>query len=240
MPRLTKRNGDGDGDLIACFSCNYEARPVEDCGVCPHFTEALHRLYQLEELAEAQKRVMQKEEKEDPMTEERRKELLAIADSLELCSDHETTCKGCMLYHVLKENAEDAEHCGAILTRRAALAIRELAKGGCCEKCNNQEADGGPGRGEVWQMNLYERAIGRWGDKAQVLKAIEELGELAVELSRWLNSYDPADGHLLSHIREELADVCIMSDQLQLIFGDVSEWEMQKLERLERRLEHGL
>ena len=31
-----------------------------------------------------------------------------------------------------------------------------------------------------------------------------------------------------------------MCDQLQLIFGDVSDWEMYKLERLERKLEMGL
>ena len=91
-------------------------------------------------------------------------------------------------------------------------------------------------KGQNWQVGLYERAISQWGDKSQALKAIEELGELAVELSRWLNSEDPADKILLDHIREELADVCIMSDQLQLIFGDVSDWEMYKLERLERML----
>lgn len=185
------------------------------------------------------------------MTDERKKQLHQIADSLELCGDHEKTCKGCVLVDVMKESTEDAEHCGAILTRRAALAIRELLNevnylstvnghlkemAGKVTDCEEE----GISKGQAWQLGLYERAISRWGDKAQVLKAIEELGELAVELSRWLNSYDPADGHLLSHIREELADVCIMCDQLQLIFGDVSVWEMHKLERLERRLDHGL
>lgn len=55
MPRLTRRNGDGDGDLIACFGCNYEERPVEDCGVCPHFTEALEKLATLEDQIERER-----------------------------------------------------------------------------------------------------------------------------------------------------------------------------------------
>lgn len=139
---------------------------------------------------------------------------------------------------MMKQSAEDAEHCGAILTRRAALAIRELAKGDCCGNCNNQEAD--DGRGWAWQASLYERAIKKYGQDKQVTKAVEELGELAVELSRWLLNDGAHDDHLLSHIKEELADVCIMTDQLQLIFGDVSDWEMYKLERLERKLERGL
>jgi hypothetical protein len=122
------------------------------------------------------------------------------------------------------------------------------------EKCNDQEAEDNPSvscadsslstreplKGQAWQMGLYERTIKRYGQIKQVTKAVEELGELAVELSRWLLADGIGDGHLLSHIKEELADVCIMTDQLQLIFGDVSDWEMHKLERLERRLERGL
>lgn len=94
------------------------------------------------------------------------------------------------------------------------------------------------GRGQVWQADLYEKTIARYGAQKQVTKAVEELGELAVELSRWLLNSDSCeeDAHLLSNIREELADVCIMTDQLQMIFGDVSDWELYKLERLERKL----
>ena len=101
-------------------------------------------------------------------------------------------------------------------------------------------AGAGVGKGQEWQIGLYERVIKRYGTIKQVTKAVEELGELAVELSRWLLNDGQHDEHLLSHIREELADVCIMTDQLQLIFGDVSDWEMHKLSRLERKLERGL
>lgn len=96
------------------------------------------------------------------------------------------------------------------------------------------------GNGQVWQMDLYEKTIARYGVRKQVTKAIEELGELSVELSRWLLMDGEEDQQLLSHILEELADVCIMSDQLQMIFGDVSDWEVHKLELLERKLERKL
>lgn len=98
---------------------------------------------------------------------------------------------------------------------------------------------GDAGKKQAWQMGLYERAIGQWGELAQIVKAMEEMDELGAELARALLA-DEWDDHLLSHIKEELADVCIMTDQLQLIFGDVSDWEMHKLERLERKLERGL
>jgi hypothetical protein len=95
------------------------------------------------------------------------------------------------------------------------------------------------GKGQEWQMGLHERAIEKWGELAQIVKAMEEMDELGAELARALIADEWGD-HLLSHIREELADVCIMTDRLQLIFGDVSDWEMHKLERLERKLERGL
>lgn len=94
-------------------------------------------------------------------------------------------------------------------------------------------------KGQAWQMGLYERAIAKWGKRPQVVKAMEELAELGAELARAVIADEGPDDHMLSRIREELADVCIMCDQLQLIFGDVSDWETYKLERLERMLEGG-
>ena len=37
-------------------------------------------------------------------------------------------------------------------------------------------------------------------------------------------------------VLEEMADVQIMLNQLALIYGDCTEWEIKKLERLEARL----
>ena len=79
---------------------------------------------------------------------------------------------------------------------------------------------------------ILEAAVEKFGTSAQITKAIEELGELTVELSRHLNGLGSTDA-----IREEMADSFIMLNQLELIFGDVSEVEEAKLERLSRMVE---
>ena len=80
---------------------------------------------------------------------------------------------------------------------------------------------------------ILERAISKFGTGAQILKAVEELGELSVELARDLNGLGRTEA-----IREEMADAFIMLNQLELIFGDVTEIEIAKLERLERMIEN--
>ena len=80
---------------------------------------------------------------------------------------------------------------------------------------------------------ILEGAIKKWGYRPQVIVAIEELSELQKELTKWLRGKGNRDG-----LMEEMADVSIMLNQLQLIFGDPTEQEIAKLERLER-LVHG-
>ena len=80
---------------------------------------------------------------------------------------------------------------------------------------------------------ILEGAITHFGSDAQVIKAIEELGELTVELARHRNGQGKVEA-----IREEMADAFIMLNQLELIFGDVTEIEIAKLERLERMIEN--
>lgn len=78
---------------------------------------------------------------------------------------------------------------------------------------------------------ILEGAISHYGSDAQIVKAIEELGELTVELARHRNGQGNVEA-----LREELADAFVMLNQLELIFGDVSEIEVAKLERLERMI----
>ena len=80
---------------------------------------------------------------------------------------------------------------------------------------------------------ILEGAITHFGADAQIIKAIEELGELTVELARHRNGQGNVDA-----IREEMADAFIMLNQLELIFGDVTEIEIAKLERRERMIEN--
>lgn len=81
------------------------------------------------------------------------------------------------------------------------------------------------------EAKILEGAIEKFGAEAQIIKAIEELGELTVELARHRNGLGSVEA-----LREELADAFIMLNQLELIFGDVTEIEVAKLERLERMI----
>lgn len=81
---------------------------------------------------------------------------------------------------------------------------------------------------------LYARVTDKWGDCAQVTKAIEELSELIKELCK-----DQIDCGDLDNIAEEVADVEIMCEQLRYIYDldkSVDFWKKYKLERLEKRV----
>ena len=80
------------------------------------------------------------------------------------------------------------------------------------------------------RTKILKAAIRHYGSGMQRFKAIEELSELIRALARC----DDRD-----NISEEMADVRIMLDQLELIFGnhlDVRRHEIRKLERLDARI----
>ena len=73
---------------------------------------------------------------------------------------------------------------------------------------------------------ILRKTIGTYGTGSQRMKAIEELGELIRALARC----DDAE-----NVAEEMADVRIMLDQLEIMFGNhekVRNWEYRKLQRL--------
>lgn len=78
------------------------------------------------------------------------------------------------------------------------------------------------------EIAILEGAIKKFGVRPQVIVAIEEMAELQKELTKWLRGKRNPAGLL-----EEMADVSIMLNQLELIFGDPVEEEIAKLERLE-------
>lgn len=78
------------------------------------------------------------------------------------------------------------------------------------------------------EIAILEGAIKKFGVRPQVIVAIEEMTELQKELTKWLRGKCNPDGLL-----EEMADVSIMLNQLELIFGDPVEMKIAKLERLE-------
>lgn len=83
---------------------------------------------------------------------------------------------------------------------------------------------------------ILEAAIDTWGSEMQIVVAIEEMSELTKALTKYIRADDAATISATS-IREEMADVGIMLNQLSLIFSDTTEEEICKLNRLRRRIE---
>lgn len=100
----------------------------------------------------------------------------------------------------------------------------------------------------MWEINgnVLREAIGTYGAAHQVLKAIEEMGELQQALCRALEE-SPKDyfdiGEInpttLSNVYEEMADVLIVWAQLAMIFNNdkaIKDQKRLKLARLAQRI----
>lgn len=82
---------------------------------------------------------------------------------------------------------------------------------------------------------IYIRALDAYGAQAQTMMCMEEMSELQKELCKHARGADN-----VHQIAEEIADVRIMLDQMELLYGCgvlVADYEQVKLLRLERRLE---
>lgn len=81
------------------------------------------------------------------------------------------------------------------------------------------------------EQNIYEQAIAKWGEKLQLIVAIEELSELQKAICKYLR------GSMIN-VEEEIADVKIVIRQLEIMFDKVkiNGWENAKLKRLEQRI----
>lgn len=76
---------------------------------------------------------------------------------------------------------------------------------------------------------LYKQLIDKFGEKAQVIVAIEELSELQKELCKYLRG-DAG----IRKISEEMADVEIMLEQLKLIFENEHPISIEKNYKINR------
>ena len=82
------------------------------------------------------------------------------------------------------------------------------------------------------------RAINTYGEQPQVDMCIEEMSELTKELLKLRRESTQAGFQKRrENIKEEIADVQIMLDQMRIIFGDTSSQEEYKLNRLWARME---
>ena len=95
---------------------------------------------------------------------------------------------------------------------------------------------------------LYERAIAHFGEGMQLLKAMEEAGELVQAVAKYTALPVPAMSdaeanyatQTIDHLAEEIADVRITLDQLEMIadcHDQVGRWKWKKLKRLRERIE---
>lgn len=81
-------------------------------------------------------------------------------------------------------------------------------------------------------------AVTTWGRDAQALMMIEEMSELTKAISKFYRATDDSGASAaIESIREEMADVQIMLDQMEIMFGSPESYEREKLDRLRRRLE---
>ena len=92
---------------------------------------------------------------------------------------------------------------------------------------------------------ILEKAIKTYGTHNQMLKCIEECGELSRAVSRILTELSSGDGFTTEeseeNLYEEIADVTIMLKQMVMMFqceGKVQVQLMKKINRLKERLEH--
>lgn len=91
---------------------------------------------------------------------------------------------------------------------------------------------------------ILKKAIAHYGTHNQMLKCIEECGELSRAVSRILTELSSGDGFTtnesMANLQEELADVTIMIEQMLMMFNcekDVNQYIAFKLNRLKERLE---
>ena len=88
---------------------------------------------------------------------------------------------------------------------------------------------------EVSEEELYKAAVQKFGERAQILVAIEEMSELTKALLKYIRHEDFNQGDyddIVESIAEERADVSIMLNQLAVIFGKNENAETEKLEHL--------
>ena len=91
---------------------------------------------------------------------------------------------------------------------------------------------------EQWEMGIYEAAIETWGREAQLMKAAEELSELAAAINRLLccekSGYRSRE-EVMQELMGEWADAEIMLNQLHVMIEMDEEVYIGKLEALDEK-----
>jgi len=91
------------------------------------------------------------------------------------------------------------------------------------------------------RIALYKAAIQKWGETAQLDQAIEECAELIVAINKYKRVILYGDSGTIkdvtNNIKEEAADVSIMIEQLETMFGGgLDDMKTSKLTKMEEHL----
>lgn len=86
------------------------------------------------------------------------------------------------------------------------------------------------------KTEVYTNALIRFGERSQMIVAVEELSECQKEICKILRG-----GEDFRHLAEEIADSMIMLEQLIMMFSlhdCVENYREQKIQRLDERCKH--
>mgnify|MGYP001184884568 CR=1 FL=1 len=85
---------------------------------------------------------------------------------------------------------------------------------------------------------IFQDAIDTFGEECQIRKAVEELLELAIELSHYADEYREDSPGIEDAIVSEIADVMVITEELKIVFKDQDiEGEYnRKIARLRERI----
>jgi NTP pyrophosphatase (non-canonical NTP hydrolase) len=87
------------------------------------------------------------------------------------------------------------------------------------------------------RTEILQEAIKKYGVQSQCDMCIEEMSELTKALLKLRRaSTQPEMQKCRENIREEIADVQIMIDQMRMVYGDTAEQEKYKIQRLRKRM----
>ena len=87
---------------------------------------------------------------------------------------------------------------------------------------------------------VLKRAIETNGIKHQTEKCVEEVGELLQAIIKYDHSKGLEETNAnLEHLQEEIADTCIMLEQMKMMYGEaeITQKILEKTARLKNRLD---
>lgn len=89
------------------------------------------------------------------------------------------------------------------------------------------------------ELEIYDKALKQYGIRNQLVMLMEECSELSKECSKIFRALNDREVFMLENLAEEIADVQIMTGEIQRYFGMkdlVKQQRKSKLKRLAERV----